>query len=274
MGLRRIILLGIFLFGCALPPTQEFNSYVAAFDQAHAQTTEMLALYNDVEKAVDFQDEDSKRLSPDRAYLYVKAGEAPRTRALRRGFEVIHDHNVILARYVAGESVSVLSDDISALNSSATRLGDAVGASEMGGSVGLLLAAAKSLARVSLSAGNTEEFRRSLNTTAPLIREFLSKAREQSETMYSEARTRARDRILEGEKSATVVERREAFKVMVANWVLMIDETQEALGLLIEAAQYDRPPRSVLSKLAASTDRLTLYAEELGVVRRSLENLF
>jgi len=274
MGPWRILLFAIFLASCALPPTQEFNSYTAAFDQAHAQTTQMLEFYNDVEKSVDFQDEDANRLIPDRAYLFVKAGEAPRTKALRRGFELIHDYNVILARYVAGDSVSVLSNDIAALNSSATRLGDAIGSSALGSSVGAILTAAKSLARLSLASADTEEFRRSLNTSAPLIREFLSKAREQSETMFSEARTRARTRILEGEKPQTVIERREAFKTMVASWVLMIDETQEALDLLTEAAQYNRPPRSVLARLAASTDRLALYAEELGAVRRSLDGLF
>ena len=236
--------LGFILFlicaACATAPTAEFNAYRETFDAANAQTGALLDVYNDIEKSRETTTRDKTTLDPNRAYLFVPSADAPRTRLLREGFQLVANYNVLLGRYVEGGSLSAIQPEIDRVKTSAATIGDSAGAvtgvTGVTAAVSGLVDGAQALAQLALFNDDVNRFRESVVANLPAIDGFLAQARLQAEAMYSEARTYRRDRILAGAGAAKTQTELDAFKVAAASWILMIDETRRNLAFLTEAA--------------------------------------
>jgi hypothetical protein len=61
---------------------------------------------------------------------------------------------------------------------------------------------------------------------------------------------------------------------MLAGWVLLIDETIVNLQALENAVETGRSRSSILAVLAASTERMAIYSENIKVAVRQLEDAF
>lgn len=102
-NLRFVLMLVI--VSCVYVPPKEFILYQAAFNEANTATSELLDVYNSIEKsATDIE----RRFNPEQAALIAPSADAPSTGLYRRGFAAIQEYNAILARYASGESVTVL----------------------------------------------------------------------------------------------------------------------------------------------------------------------
>ncbi len=271
------ILFFLICAACATAPSEEFKAYRASFDAANTQTEALLDVYNDIEKSIDATSRDRTTLDPNRAYLFVPAADAPRTRLLREGFKLVADYNVLLGRYVEGGSLTSIQPEIDRVKASAVTIGSSVGA--ITGTVGIgtvapgLIDGAQALAQLALFNDDVERFRASVVANQPVVDGFLAQARAQAEAMYSEARTYRRDRILAGAGAAKTEMELEAFKVATASWVLVIDETRRNLAFLTEAVKQDQRGTS-FPQVAESTERIASFAEQMQSAQQIFGKIF
>lgn len=271
----RICLLVTFLFAlvaCSQVPQAELALYREAFARTSEATDEVLDAYNRAEKRnadlrVDVFD-------PGQAGLIAPDADAPMTALLRRGFEAVESYNTILARYATGDSITVLSDDLAALDHSLARLGTAAGVVSQAAGAGALVQAGTAASRLALARSDSLAFRQSVAANGTQVRGFLLAVREQTPIMHrvflnSEMAGLSTPADIQSAQANIQVSRE-----MLASWVLLIDETVALLEALEQAVAAGRGRASVVAVLADATDRLARHAEEVRFARRQLRHAF
>ena len=273
-GLARTRLLVVLLVlgACNLLPMSEFAAYREAFSRANEATGEVLDAYNRAEKRT--ADLRVEVFDPDDAGLIARDADAPMTALLRRGFAAVADYNAVLARYATGESITVLNDDLQALDQSLTRLGAAAGVASQVAGIGALVQAGTTVSGIALARSDNLAFRQSVVANGPQVRGFLVAVRAQTPFMH---------RVFLNAEMAAVstpadIQRAQSniltSREMLAAWVLLIDESIATLEGLEQAVAAGGGRASGLAVLTASTDRLARYSEEVRFARRQLREAF
>lgn len=258
------------LLSCSLVPPPELTLYQATYDEAEEATESVLSTYARYEKRAQ-----SVRIStfdPDQAALIAPGAEPPLTDLYRRGFMAISNYNVILARYASGESISVLEDDFEALRISLNRLNTALPGISLPGEE--IVTGSQTLVGIALARSDAEEFRRSVKKNGPVIRSFLSIVRSDTTSMYDDAKIAVVKGVTTPQSAQKAASDLSIFREMLAGWVLLIDETTINLQALEGAIENGARRGPSIALLAASTDRLAIYAENVKVAQRQLEAAF
>ena len=263
----------VFLTGCVLPPTEQFLRYDEAFDKANEASKTVLSVYSQYEKELYPLDPNSFR--PDQAALISASAPGPLTALYSRGFSVVEKYNAILYRYAQGDSVSVLSDDITALNAASAQLGLVLGVADTAARLSGAVAAAQRLVGIGLALSDAEEFDASLAEGGVAVRQFLGIVREDTADMYQDVSTAMLRRIQRNPSNlAQEQENRAQFRDMLAAWVLLIDETIAELERLeVAVAAGARSPQTI-SNVSNSIARITQYSEDIRFARRQIAGLF
>lgn len=260
------------LLGCSLVPETEFSLYRQSFAAANRATSDVLDAYNRAEKRTAAPGIEA--FDPDQAGLIAPDADAPMTAFLRRGFEAVETYNAILARYAAGDSLSVLKGDFDALDRSLDRLGLAVGAAPQAEGIRALVQAGTTVARLALARSDDLAFRQSVAENGATVRGFLLALRAQTPLMYRTFTNAA----MTGVASPADIQRAQASiqysREMLASWVLLLDETAATLEALEQAVETGSGRASGIAILAASTDRLARHAEDVRFTRRRLSEAF
>ena len=230
----------------------------------------VLSTYARYEKRA--QSVSTSAFDPDQAALIAPGAEPPLTNLYRRGFTAISNYNVILARYAAGESISALDDDFEALRISLNRLNTALPGINLPGED--IVTASQTLVGIALARSDAEEFQRSVKENGPVIRNFLSIVRSDTTSMYDDAKIAVVKGVTTPQGAQKAASDLNSFREMLAGWVLLIDETTANLQALENAIENDLRRGSNIALLAASTDRLAIYAENVKVAQRQLESAF
>ena len=263
--------LSVLIFAsCSLVPAPEFTLYQAAYNNAEEATDSVLDVYGRYERRVQPVSEGT--FDPDQAALIAPGAEPPLTGLYRQGFAAVSDYNAMLARYAAGESISALNKEFEALGLSLDRLKSALGSLSIPGKPAV--EAAQKLAGLALARSDAEEFRRSVKENGPTIRNFLKIVRSDTSSMFSDAKIA----VVKGGSTPAGAQKAASdlagFREMLAGWVLLIDETIVNLKALESAVDRGLSRGTNIAVLAASTDRMALYAENIKVAKRQLENAF
>ena len=257
------------LTSCTYVPPQEFILYQSAFNEAYEATNGLLDVYNGIEKKATNTD---AGFLPDEAALIAPNADAPITSLYRRGFHAIAQYNVILARYAAGESISALDPDLNAFQNSISRLGAALNVEPAAAASNSILGLAKTLAKISLADSDAAAFRESILNNSGPIKKFLESVRLQTTAMYTDA-VNAADRRTAADALQSINDLA-IFRQSLASWVLLIDETLITLDALEHVIEQNSGQRAKITILAASTDRLASYAEEIDFMLRQLGDSF
>ena len=258
------------LASCSLVPPPELTLYQAAYSEAEDATESILSTYARYEKRA--QSVSTSAFDPDQAALIAPGAAPPLTNLYRRGFTAVAKYNVILARYAAGESISVLDDDFEALRTSLNRLTTALPGISLPGED--IVTASQTLVGIVLARSDAEEFQRSVKENGPIIRDFLSIVRSDTTSMYDDAKIAVVKGVTTPKGAQKAASDLIVFREMLAGWVLLIDETKINLQALESAIENGPRRNSSIALLAASTDRLAIYAENIKVAQRQLEAAF
>ena len=264
------LLVFAFLVSCSLVPPPEFTLYQATYEKADEATDELLDIYAGHERRA--QTVSDATFDPDHASLIAPGAEPPLTSLYRRGFDAIAAYNTILARYAAGESILILEKDFAALSLNLDRLGAVAGGLEALGKP--IVESAQTLAGLALARSDAEEFRESVKRNGPAVRNFLLLVRSDTRSMYSDARIALVRGVATPEGAQKAASELSSFREMLAGWVLLIDETIVNLQALENAVETGRSRSSILAVLAASTERMAIYSENIKVAVRQLEDAF
>jgi hypothetical protein len=257
--------------GCGLPPPPEFVTYQAAFAEADAATTKVLDEYNRVEKAVT--QTDAFVLNPDQAALIVEGADAPNTALYRRGFAAVREYNIILARYAAGDSIAVLRPELDRLKTSLGTIGGMLPFVPDLAKTDAVFGAFEALTKIGLAQSDAAEFERSVLEGAPIIIAFLKEVRNTTPDMYNDY-VIAKSRISSVEGIRQSQQELKAARVMLASWVLLIDETSAAIERLQTAVAEGGSRRSNLGTIASAAERISGYAGEVQYSARLLRDGF
>lgn len=128
-----------------------------------------------------------------------------------------------------------------------------------------ILGVGKTLAKITLADSDAEAFRESVTANAGAVIEFLLMVRSQTSDMFNDAL------LVEPAPRKNDLEK---FKQSLAVWVLLIDETIITLNALEHVIQKGGATGTKLAVLAASTDRLAGYAEDMRFALRQIEDSF
>lgn len=249
-----VLIIVIWLSGCALPPTEQFLKYDQAFDQTHKASRSVLKVYNVYEKQL--YPLDPNVFMPKQAALISDTAPGPLTALYSRGFDIVDQYNLILFRYAHGDSVSILNDEIENLNASVSHLGAVLKLTSDAAQLSRTVSIAQKVAQISLISLDKVEFEISLAKGGDHVRAFLLIVREDTRDMYQDVSTSMLQRIKLNTSNLTQEKlNRQKFRKMLASWVLLIDETITELDSLEAAIAAGSRSRFTLGNVSNSLDR-------------------
>jgi hypothetical protein len=279
----------------------EFRAYQSAFDQAFAASTQILDELAVAERAAALrliaagrdpvtQDPPTPRSDPaqlrsdgfDPQFYVVDSvyetglGDPPGTAAIRRALATVADFNNLLLAYGEGRGLDELKAQASAVAAEGTAAAGAA-ALALGTPLAIpALPAALGLVNegldVALRAASRAAFRDALVARAPDIDAILEDVRDTAPTVFSlltrDVANRAKDLRDDGRdaEAAEAVARIDAYRKLLSNWVLMLEQTQAALAATVAAVT--GPPDQVgrLSDLAQSATELRARSARIGAL--------
>jgi hypothetical protein len=203
----------------------------------------------------------------DDAPYFAEIGDPPATRAFRQGIRLLGDYAEVLLTLAEGRNldettaqVQTLGERISALASLTPGVGAA--GSALTGALGALTPIIKDAAQ----AKNVEEVKRLVLAGTPHVKQLIERLQAAAPEVFTTLiRQSARDatgpEALNNPAVATEhLNRIAAYRIAVSNYVILLDELQQAFAQLVVAFQQPRNAVS-LAAIAQRTAQLTAHAE-------------
>lgn len=267
--LRRCILWGVCLFlaGCTVPGSAAFQDYKQSYDAARVASEQVVDAYNQYDKMDRKRRTDAATFDPDFADVYSPTALSPLSLTIMEGFAAATTFNEVLARYADNNTLSLQQDEIDRLNAASANTATLVAGPGAGGKVSAVIGATQVLANLSLARADREEFVRNVRDNTATVDTFLTIIRDDTADMYQTAR-------LATALSGGSVDKLETFRGMLADWVLLIDQTRKDLALLQQRVEAGATGQSGLSLLAESAERIDRHVTDINAAYRALVGVF
>ncbi|MEP2641549.1 hypothetical protein [Roseobacter sp.] len=255
----------LLMVGCTVPGTAAFQDYRASYDAARAASVRVVDAYNQYDKVNRKNRTDAATFDPDFADVYSATALSPIGLRITEGFAAATTYNEVLARYAENNTLSLQQPQIDRLTVAAANTATLVGG--LGDEVSAVIGAAQALVNLSLAGSDRQEFLRNLHDNTGAVDTFLEVIREDTSSMYQTAR-------LATAGSGGSVEKLETFRGMLADWVLLIDQTRKDLAILKARAEMGNSGQSVISLLSDSAVRIDRHVTEIDAAYDALVGVF
>ncbi|MEM9578794.1 MAG: hypothetical protein AAF999_17495 [Pseudomonadota bacterium] len=256
-----------FLAGCVTPGASAFRDYRASYEAARTASTQVVEVYNQYDKANRRLRISEASFDPDLADVYSATALTPISIKITEGFSAATIYTEVLGRYLDNDTLSLQEDDIARLNAATTSVATLANAQAIGGQINALVNASKALVNLSLAQSDRDEFIRSVRAGSQVVDDFLAAVRADTTDMYRTAR-------LATAVSNGSTQKLSEFRVMLANWVLLIDQARGDLATLQAQVETGTGGQTALSLLAESAERIDRYAADIAAARNALTGVF
>lgn len=259
--------LSLILSACSVPGESGFRDYRESYDAARLASEQVVDVYNQYDKVNRRLRTTDVTFDPDLADVFSETALTPISIKISEGFAAATIYTEVLARYLDNNTLSLQDDDLSTINAATTSVASLLKSDEAGAQINAVIGAVRSLVNLSLARDDRDEFVRSVRENSQTVDDFLVVVRADTVDMYRTART------------ATAVsngstEKLEEFRTMLANWVLLIDQTRADLAVLQAQVEAGTGQQTALKLLADSATRIDRYAQEISSARDSLLGVF
>lgn len=197
------------------------------------------------------------------AYYYAQIGDPPATRAFRRALAAVGDYTELLLILAEGRNIAVANAQLQAV---AGNLGSAIEAAGVTGAAsiaGLTTEAFKPLIELAARDANADELRRVVREEAPKVQAVLAGLRQFApalfDTLTEQPLARFDDAVEDPALAQIQHQRIESYRVVVSNYVALLDDYETLLADLIAA--YQRRRATTLASLAERSADLSARAD-------------
>lgn len=261
------IFLLTFLSACVTPGADAFRDYRVSYEAARTASTQVVGVYNQYDKANRRLRTSDANFDPNLADVYSSTALSPISTKITEGFAAATIYTEVLGRYLDNDTLSLQDDDVTRLNAATTSVATLANAQAIGAQVNALVNASKSLVNLSLAQNDREEFIRSVRANTRVVDNFLAVVRADTADMYRTAR-------LATAASGGSPQKLSEFRVMLANWVLLIDQARGDLATLQAQVESGTGSQTALSLLAESAERIERYSNDIAAARSALTGVF
>ena len=205
---------------------------------------------------------------PNLAAFMVDDALAGHAEQINRGFAAVESYNVVLVRYVDGDSIETIKPQIGLFAKQATIAANMVvpGISvAIGPAADLLTDVAGAL----LAVADRAAFRDAVARNSDKITAFIDAARDDTSLMYSAGRNQLNEQISAalraGRKDEVqqLQQQRTEYRLLLARWVLLLDDLKEAVTALHTAVTTDRGTAFTAAELDFWATELRERAERI-----------
>lgn len=255
------------LSACSIPGDSGFRDYRESYDAARLASEQVVEVYNQYDKVSRRLRTNDVTFDPDLADVYSDTALSPISAKIVEGFAAATTYTEVLARYLDNNTLALHDDDLERINAATTSVASLLKSDAAGAQINSVIGALSSLLNVSLAKNDRDEFIRSVSDNTKVVDDFLAVIRADTADMYRKARTATA-------ASNGSVEKLKEFRVMLANWVLLIDQTRADLATLKEQVKAGTGQQTALNLLASSAVRIERYAQDISTARTSLLGVF
>jgi hypothetical protein len=279
---------GLILAGCATtaPPVEVVRAFASASDAFNAASQPLLDEVAVAEreralKLIKSPPENAKNvlvvpglpggvtrrllldLPIDQVLALSTISDPPATALFRNGAGTIKRYAAVLVLLAEGQNIEAARAELGIL---ATNLAGIValvpvpGAAAAPALVGPALSALQPLIDSAARALNAAELRRLVVEAAPSIKALNDALRNGAEPLFDAIAGGSRDVIIEGGDPAAAVDRIDAYRVVLANWLVLLELIDQANDQLV-ATMLNPANTATLASLAELSTRITTYAE-------------
>ncbi len=267
LRLWAVVVMCLCAAGCTVPGSAAFQDYSQSYAAARDASVKVVDAYNQYDKMSRKRQTDAATFDPDFADVYSPTALSPLSLTISEGFAAATTFNEVLARYADNDTLRLQKDEIERLNAASANTATILGGPGAGGQVRAVVSATQVLANLSLASADRDEFVRNVRENTQTVDAFLGIIRDDTTDMYQTAR-------LATALSNGSVEKLETFRGMLADWVLLIDQTRkdlEVLKLRVEAGSEGQSAVSLLSESAVRIDR---HASDIDAAYTALTGVF
>lgn len=204
---------------------------------------------------------------PDAPY-FSDLGDPPATRQLRGGLAVIEQYASVLSILTEGRKVQAAIGEVDALGKQVSGLLGAIGvASPVGAALAAVQEALQPVLKIVADQANAAEARRLILAGAPEVTRLIEALRQAAPAMFSVlTEASARQATLQEQPAAVAgeVQRIDAYRVAVANYVFLLGKLQTSWDLTVAAA--NRPPGE--GRVSALIEQTTALRTDAEAARR------
>jgi len=233
------------LSGCATAPVEETKAFAAAVNAVKSSSDLLwdelnIAERNRYRRQVARTQGGAFRFQVGDAYYFSSIAEAPDTTDFRRAMTIIHDYSELLRMLVEGTNVEAARGQIETLIG---KLATLAGSPAIGAAAGELSGLLDELLRVI----SLEEAKRLVVTGEPAIHQLVAALRAATPAIFKTLR----DEILA--TGGGVGKKVDAERVVVANFVVMLDRLDQTFAQLVRAFEHPTNPVTLAALVAFST---------------------
>lgn len=238
-----VAFVAVFASGCATGPVEETKAFVSAVAAVKSSTDSLLDDLNIAEKKNYAQRYGNDPVfTVGSAYYVSNIAEAPDTAQYRRALVILHEYAELLRVLVDGSNVESVRGQIEALAATVATFTGTPG-------IGVAVNSLSALLDRMIVAGSVAEARRLAVEGEPAIQALLAAMKNATPSMFRVLTLDLRRARAENSKFS-------AYRVALANYVVLIDRLDEAFMRLIRA--FERPSNPVtLAALVKTTAELT-----------------
>ncbi len=243
---------------------QEFQLYSTAFDLQNETAQKVLDKVANAERAhwtvLNNGNDPLRKFKPNDAAYYVVVGDPPLTASMRKTLAAAKAYNQALTGLANGESVDALMSKttqiVSDLSAAQSDLQSAAGFADIVTIPSVVpgyLGTAKQIFSAALKGAARESFRANLLKAFPTIKKILVTYRDGTPELYYF--------VISSPKAVSnqqMLKDRELF----ASWVLLLDQTIEAMEVAVKAAM-NQASRADIDALANHAIELRILAEKV-----------
>lgn len=255
------------LAACTVPGDNAFRDYRESYEAARLASVHVIEVYNEYDKVNRRLRTSDVTFDPNLADVYSATALTPISAKISEGFAAATVYTEVLARYLDNNTLSLQEDDIVTLNGAITSVASLINNETAGAQINAVIGATRSLVNLSLARDDRDEFVRLVRENSRVVDEFLAVVRADTSDMYRSARLATAASNGSGEKL-------EEFRIMLANWVLLIDQTRADLAALQSQVEAGTGQQTALRLLADSAVRIDRYAQDIAAARRELIGVF
>lgn len=201
-------------------------------------------------------------LPADQVLALATVGDPPATAALRKGVGTIKHYAAVLVLLAENQNADAARAELGILAANVTGVAALIPGAQAGSAlVTPLLSALQPLIDGAIAEKNAEEFRKLVVNASPKIKELNARLRDSAEPTFRAIASEERAVIVSGKgNNAEAVERIDAYRVVLANWLVLLGLVDQATDQLAMAVA--NPNSAVtLGSLAELSTRITTYAE-------------
>lgn len=288
--------LGLTLAGCATttPSVEQVRAFASASDAFHAASQPLLDEVAVAEreralKLIKSPPDNAKNvltvpglpgdaprrllldLPVDQVLALATMSDPPATALFRHGAGALKRYAAVLVLLAEGQNLEAARAELGIL---ATNLAGIValvpGAAAAPAMVGPVLSALQPLIDGAARAHNAAELRRLVVEAAPAMKALNVALRHGAEPLFHTLIRGQREVIIEGGDPAAAVNRIDAYRVALANWLVLLELVDQAHDHLVATVSHPTNT-ATLASLAELSTRITAYAEgarrALAVIR-------